>query len=258
MAPTRWIQEIRRRQNRNIVKRRHLQEVPIARDQTIRFSHQRRLEQLVIIRIATSELRASDRNPFRDRFELSQIDRSDFPATYRSNFGRWKRLRSSLNVSSENSSTPFADRTASTTVRGGPSGRSAALIRTLDAVKNNALELSDPPEASSARPPSSRSRRLPHPRPSSWSDAPRRRPAKPLIVLHRIITPTALTFLVTRYNRRTLRRYRAIAEAVPGVHAGGNLSHKSHHSHGHHFTIAPTVRASRARADLLGSNVAQS
>ena len=73
------IQEIRRRQNRNIVKRRHLQEVPIARDQTIRFSHQRRLEQLVIIRIATSELRASDRNPFRDRFELSQIDRSDFP-----------------------------------------------------------------------------------------------------------------------------------------------------------------------------------
>ena len=74
------IQETRRCQNRNIVKRRHLQKVPIARNQTIRFSHQRRLEQLVIIRIATSELRASDRNPFRDRFELSQIDRSDFPA----------------------------------------------------------------------------------------------------------------------------------------------------------------------------------
>ena len=35
------------------------------------------------------------------------------------------------NVSSENRSTPFADRTASTTARGRPSGSSAALIRTL-------------------------------------------------------------------------------------------------------------------------------
>ena len=45
--------------------------------------------------------------------------------------GRWRRLRSSSNVSLENSSTPFTARTASKTARGRPWGRSAALIRTL-------------------------------------------------------------------------------------------------------------------------------
>ena len=67
------IQEAHRRQDRNSVKWRHGQKVAVPCEQAIRFSHQGRLEQLVVIRVATPELSPRDRNPFRDRFELGQV-----------------------------------------------------------------------------------------------------------------------------------------------------------------------------------------
>lgn len=48
------IQKVSRTQYRNVLKRRHQLKILVACDDTIRFSHESRLEQLVVFRIATS------------------------------------------------------------------------------------------------------------------------------------------------------------------------------------------------------------
>lgn len=68
------IEKARRRQYRNVLERRHVEKVPVPRDQAARCAHQRRLQQLVVIGIPAPEFRAGDRNPFGDRFELGRVD----------------------------------------------------------------------------------------------------------------------------------------------------------------------------------------
>ena len=74
------IQKAPWRQNWNVVKRGNLQKVLVPRDQIIHFTHQSRLQQLVVIRIATPQLSTCYRHPFRDRLELGEVNRPVFPA----------------------------------------------------------------------------------------------------------------------------------------------------------------------------------
>lgn len=63
------------------MKWRHLQKIPVARDQTIRLTHQRCLEQLVVTRILAPKFGARDQYLFRHRLELGQVSRPAFDIT---------------------------------------------------------------------------------------------------------------------------------------------------------------------------------
>ncbi len=63
-----------RLQHGNATKRRQDEETAFPRHQVVGFPNQRRLEQLIVIRIAEAGLLPGVRDPSGDRFQLSQID----------------------------------------------------------------------------------------------------------------------------------------------------------------------------------------